>query len=159
MGNISFFTKVIFWGRKKKGFWPIPRREKWEQIWYGGFLGQVSNKSMQRSSWKNSWEVYGLYLPSVNFYFIFNFTLSTRWMFCWTGVSIRYYFSLNTLHWKEFWDKPLIIPQTPLNTALTWFDWFWLLITSFSQQTPPSFTDGLENAPEPFPLTETELRK
>lgn len=43
--------------------------------------------------------------------------------------------SHNTLHWKEFWDKPLIIPKTPPSTVLTWFDWFWLLITPFSRQT------------------------
>lgn len=55
-------------------------------------------------------------------------------MFCWTGVPIRY-FSHNTLYWKEFWDKPLIIPKTPPSTVFTWFDWFQLLIAPFSQQT------------------------
>lgn len=59
------------------------------------FLGS-SNKSMQRSTWKDSWEVCELYLPVVNFYFIFNVTLRTRLMFCWTGVPIRYIISLTT---------------------------------------------------------------
>lgn len=112
---------------------------------------------MQRSTWKDSWEVCGLFLPVVNFFFIFSFTLSTHLMFCWTGVPIRYYFSHNALHWKEFWDKPLIIPKTSPSTVLTWFNWFWLLISSFSQQTPPFFSNGQKMLQSPFPWQEQDL--
>lgn len=111
---------------------------------------------MQRSTWKDSWEFCGLYLPGVKFCFVFNFTLNAYVMFCWTGAPIRCFFH-STLHWKEFWDKPLRIPKTPPSPVLTWFDWFWLFITSFSQQTPPSFTDGQTMLQSPFPWQKQDL--